>query len=121
MYELNWRLEKCLVPLYLDWLEIYIKVIETFNPYPKTINISVEFTPINRPDLNWEEISEQWVELIFAVIRESRENLDEERFNKWIELIKDIVHNNPDWESRWHYEKVMFNFYKIDINSKGTN
>ncbi len=118
LYELNWRLEKCMVPLFLDWIEIYIKVIKLFNPFPKIINIESEFSPIKNPEMNWEEISEQWVELVFAVIRESREsreNLDEERFNKWIELIKDIVHNNPDWESRWHYEKVMFNFCKIDI------
>lgn len=115
LYELNWRLEKCMMPLVMDWIENYEKVIKLFNPFPKVINIESEFSPIKNPELNWKEISRQWIDLVFAIIRESREDLDEERFNKWIELIKDVVHHNQEWKARWHYEQIMLNFYKLNI------
>lgn len=116
LYELNWRLEKCIVPLYVNWIEIYTKIIEKYNPYPKLINIKAQYTPEENPDLDWETISQQWIELVFAIIREAHEDLDEKRFNKWINLIKEIVRLDNIWSAKWYYEKIMFNLFKLNIN-----
>jgi len=117
LYELNWRLETTLTPLFMNWVDKITPIINTFNPYPGQVEI--EKATI-RPDkdeyknLDWERIGKYWVDLIFALARESREDQDEKRFDKWINIIKDVVKRQPDWQARWYYEKCLFYLFRFN-------
>ncbi len=114
--ELNWRLEKALVPL----LEIAVKlesVITTFNPFPALVRIDgPSLTPDNtsygRED--WEEIGKAWLELVFALIRNAREEFYPNIFRKWMDLIKDLVQRQPEWQSRYWHEECLYHLIRLD-------
>ncbi|MBC9784992.1 SIR2 family protein [Heliobacterium chlorum] len=119
LYELTWRLEKSLVPLFSDWCEKITEVIDEYNPFPNLISSeNASIRPDNNiyKDLNWTDICSNWVELVFALVREARKDLDNTRFRKLMELIKQVVKQNTEWQLRWFYEECLFAIYSLDQN-----
>ena len=116
-YELNWRLETALIPLFMDWVEKITPIIETFNPYPGLVE--VEDAAI-RPDndkykqLDWKSIEKCWVELVFALAREAREDQDESRFRFWMDRLEKVVKQHTEWQARWFYEECLFHLFRFD-------
>jgi hypothetical protein len=117
LYELNWRLEKALIPLFMNWVKKITQIIETFNPYPQLVKI--EDAAI-RPDkeeykrLKWKLIGECWVELVFALAREAREDQDEKRFHLWMDRLEKVVKERTEWQARWFYEECLFYLFRFD-------
>ena len=117
LYELNWRLETTLMPLFMNWVEKITPVLETFNPYPGLVEIE---NATIRPDkeeyqqLGWKSIGECWVELIFALARESREDQDEKRFWLWMDRLEKVVKQRGEWQARRFYEECLFYFFRFD-------
>lgn len=115
--ELNWRLETSLIPLFLDWINKLETVIKKYNPFHKLIEIggaTVRADIKEYQDLDWLEIRKKWVNLAFAVVREAREDQDEERFYFWVNLLKPIVKQDIQWQSRWFYEQCLFHLFQFN-------
>ena len=102
LYEFNWRLEKCLMPIFNHLIPYYESVIEKYDPYGlKDIkNINCELQP-------------KWLDLCFAILRWSREELDENRWSKYLQLLKKITKDDifrkiacimSKYFMRWHYQ-----------------
>jgi hypothetical protein len=118
LYELNWRLEKTLTPLFISWIKKIIPVINVYNPYPQYIEYESE-NQINPnkneyEQLNWEHISKCWVQLVFALAREAREDLDRERFERWLQKLEKIIEQKTEWKARWFYEKCLFSLFEFN-------
>jgi len=117
LYELNWRLKTALIPLFMNWLKKITPIIETFNPYPRLVEI--EDAAI-RPDKeeykrwDWKSIGECWVKLIFALAREAREDQDEKRFHLWMDRLEKVVKERTEWQARWFYEECLFYLFRFD-------
>lgn len=119
VYEINWRLEKSLIPLFSLWINQIIAVIKAYNPFPKIItNEEAVIKPDSTDYINfdWAEIGKCWVDLVFRLIKTYRQDMDRENFNKWMELIKNIVSQNEEWQARWYFEKCLF--YLMSLNQK---
>jgi len=50
-------------------------------------------------------------------MREYREYHWKETFDKKVELIKNIVDQNSEWQARWFYEKCLFSLLQLKFNS----
>lgn len=117
LYELNWRLEKTLTPLFMNWVEKITQILDTFNPYPNLVEIKDAAV---RPDeekykqLDWQSIAEWWVELVFALAREAREDQDEKRFRLWMDRLEKVVKQRIDWQVRWFSEECLFDLFRFD-------
>jgi len=117
LYELNWRLETALIPLFMDWVEKITPIIETFNPYPGLVEVK---DAAIRPDndkykqLDWKSIEKCWVELVFALAREAREDQDESRFRFWMDRLEKVVKQHTEWQARWFYEECLFYLFRFD-------
>lgn len=117
LFELNWRLEKTLTPLLLSWVEKIVPILELFNPFPRVIEIKEARI---RPDieeyryLDWGIIGMSWVELVFAIVREAREDQDELRFRLWMDRINSVVRQSEEWQARWYYEECLFALHSFD-------
>jgi hypothetical protein len=117
LYELNWRLETTLTPLFLNWVEIIEPILHTFNPYPRLVKL--EEASI-RPDkdeykhLDWKAIGEVWVQLTFALAREAREDQDEKRFRLWMDRLRGVVKQRVEWQARWFYEDCLFYLFQLN-------
>lgn len=116
LYELNWRIETSLMPLFLGWAITIEQILKQINPFPKSLSFETEI----RPDHSvyqaekWASIEEKWVSLAFAVIREARDDQDEARFGEWIGLLGTIVTRNAVWQARWFYEQCLFYLARLD-------
>lgn len=120
LYELNWRIETSLVPLYTEYLSKMIVIIEKFNAIFQTKYIFrnqeklKDFKSNLTSTIDWQFLQKCWVELIFAIIREARGDHNVVEFDRWVDTIEDIVKQSPEWTSRWYYEKALFNLFKLD-------
>ncbi len=117
LFELNWRLERALVPLFTDWVEKITSVLERINPYPSTVEIPGATVTPRRPEyrgLDWHRLTERWVELTFAVARTAREDQNEPVFRRWMDLLKGVVDRRPEWRARWFYEECQYRLFRGD-------
>ena len=117
LYELNWRLETALVPLFMDWVEKITPVMETFNPYPKRLEIegaTIKPDEDEYKQWDWKSIGDCWVGLTFALAREAREDQDEKRFRLWLTRLEEVVKQRTDWHARWFYEECLFYLFRFD-------
>ncbi len=115
LYELNWRLEVALKPLFTNWVDGITTVVEKINPFPKCIAKSEDCINPNDNLLDWSSIRDCWVELNFALARNAREDQDIKRFTLCMEKLEKVINNRLDWVARWHYEMCLFNIFKLDI------
>lgn len=117
LHELNWRLERCFMPLFSDWDLSISEVLETYNPFPGLIDVPAATV---RPDSDehqsrdWDNIAGCWVELAFALARSAREEQDEGRFRRWMDRLKNLVGRSDEWRARWHYEECLFHLFRLD-------
>ncbi|MDD5622855.1 MAG: SIR2 family protein [Actinomycetota bacterium] len=117
LYELVWRLKKSMFPIFEVWIERIKIIIDKINPFPELIDIDAEYNPRNKKysDLNWERISENWVEVVFVLIKESRLDNNIDLLNELMDSVSKIVHKNVRWEAEWFYQKSLSCLNQFDI------
>jgi hypothetical protein len=125
IYELNWRLEITLTPLFTPWVEKIRLVLELYNPFPQFINLTeATFRPDNQEfsgqEWKWAEIRNAWVELAFALARVAREDHNEEQFHLWMGNLEKLISHNPEWKARWFYEKCLFYIFRVEFEQAQT-
>lgn len=117
LYELNWRLETTLTPLFMDCIEKITQTLNAFNPYPRFVEIEGATIKPDKDEykqLDWTSIGKCWVELVFALAREAREDQDEKHFRLWMDRLKNVVNQRTEWQVRWFYEECLFCFFRFD-------
>lgn len=101
-YEINWRLERALCPLFLDWVKIIEEALAS--TVPDQIKDSSD-------QMYLEEV---WINLAFAVTREAREDFDAARHDRWMERLQPLISSRPEWQARWHYEHCLHALWRLD-------
>lgn len=122
LYELNWRMERYLMPIFNDWMDIYENVLQKYNPFPKQIESSKDIvSPALENGLkikDWSDINIYWIELKLSLLRLYREEGFKE---KWISLSSEIdkIYSCIPAKliARYHYEKCLFHLFQLDINA----
>lgn len=122
LYEMNWRIEKYLMPIFNDWVKFYENVLEKYNPYPDRIKTETNvLSPISfegKKISEWNIISRYWLELKLSLLRLYRE---EGFIDKWQSLFSKLesVYDNmpPELVARFHYERCLFSLFQLDITS----
>lgn len=119
LFELNWRLERALMPLGGIATNI-AQVVKRVNPYPEQCEMEgAEFTPRaeEHKNLDWGRLGSCWVDLIFALARSNREDIDSDKFRDWMGLIETVSEQRLEWKARWCYEECLFHLYCLDENA----
>lgn len=119
IYELNWRLEKCLCPIFNDNIDIYTSVIEKYNPFPDKLTIETASVTRNietHKNLDWERIEVEWLELHISMMRYYRE---EGHFKEW-EIINNRIQQlysviSPEMIARVHHERCLYTLFSLRI------
>ena len=117
LYELNWRLERALIPLFNHWSERIEEALVSFNPYPGLIDLggdSATFQTGGHEQWDRGEVAAQWVELAFALAREAREDQDEGRFRTWMDRLDTVADRRAEWRARWFFEESLFRLFRSD-------
>jgi hypothetical protein len=116
IFELNWRLERCMMPLFLEWVEKFSAVVERYQPIAPSDGTRGLISPnvARYSQLPWTELTEAWLNLVFALAREAREDQDSSRFEKWMALAEPSRTQRSEWGARWHQEQCLFGLMRLD-------
>jgi hypothetical protein len=117
LYELNWRLERTLTPLFDNWAKKIKDTVEKFNPFPMHVEMENALITADKDEYksyNWNKIGECWVELAFSLVREARENNNKENFSLWMNRLESLLETRREWKERWFYEKCLFYLSTFD-------
>ncbi len=118
LYEFNWRIEKCLIPIYNDLIEHYESVINNYNPFPNQIKIKNAITPDskNKKELDWEEITFKWFELQLSMMRFYREEGFHEKWQLIATRLSKLIEKfGPELQSRYFYERCLYSLFALNI------
>ncbi|MEP1382246.1 MAG: SIR2 family protein [Paraglaciecola sp.] len=119
IFELVWRLEKCLHPMFDNIAEVAKLMVDKYWPF-KSINTS-ELNSINMSgskysELNWMEIRFAWLALTFALLRYYRE---EGKTDDWHYIQKLLVELNKylsdDQKEQKQYQEYLFELFNLDV------
>lgn len=118
VFELNWRFERCLMPIFNNLIEIFESINDKYWPF-KTMcpeNAKICLFDSKYKDLNWDEIQNMWLHLSLSMLRFYRE---EGMFEKWDmfnqKLDALIEYFSPEQKAFLHYERVLNALFKLDI------
>jgi hypothetical protein len=119
LYELNWRLEITLTPLFAHWVDKMTTCLRRYNPYPELLtlenaDIRPDQSQDEHNDWNWKLISKAWVELTFALARVAREDHNEVMFNQLMGHLDKVADFGPEWRARWFHEKCLFHMFRFE-------
>ena len=120
LYEFNWRSEKCLMPIYNNFIKYYENVINKYNPFPQIITLEESNDTINPQGnkiLDWRGLSKIWLEIQLSMLRFYRE----EGFHKeWQHLSDKFMKLIPQLSSvqlaNFYYERCLYYLFSLDIS-----
>ena len=100
LLELNWRMEKCLMPIWNNIIPDYEEILNRYDPFclsdnASSINQSADFK-------SW------WTELCFSLLRWSREELDTARWTRYEGILKSIVGADVYAQNRLFCEQIAY-------------
>ena len=118
-FELIWRMEKCLCPIFdnqIEFLEL------TLNRYLPLVDAVAPIDPSSSgpEDAKKRSIPQSWVRdmchhLLLAVLRYYREEGLQEKWNGTCERIERLVTTmSPEYKARFHYERVLAALFAPD-------
>ena len=108
-YEIDWRLEVSMFPLFEDTKGPFEASIQDLFP-----NL-IDGGSIQSPSTLFSDVSieEAWLEIAFALLREAREMYDQQRWNRFKEQIDQIVPRFPRYSDRREYEHALWLMWNI--------
>ena len=109
LYELNWRLEKCLMPIPNNLINDYKAILEKY--------ASIE---ANNSTISAFELKKIYTELCFAILRWSREELAPETWNCYENKLKKLIGSEIDAQNHLFYEQVTYALAKLDLSELDT-
>ena len=114
--ELIWRTDLTLRPMMLDEAHKAAEILEKLNPFP--VQLDLENAETVR-DVSWvgdstlTDVASSWVEVAFAVVKEARDDLDDERFKLWMGRLEKICQLNEEWQVRWYHEQCLYSLMRL--------
>jgi SIR2-like domain len=118
LYELNWRLETALMPIWNHLVTAYEQVLTAINPFPKSLT-DLGSSPVT-PDtpggdaLDWITIRRQWLAVALGLLRHYREERKWAEFDRREKRIAAITDAPSDCLARWCYERCLQGFCNLD-------
>ena len=112
-YELNWRLEISMMPLFETTKEPFERAVEDL------FSSLSGGSPVDPPSRDQRtllpnvDVEEAWLELAFSLLREAREIYDAQRWDHFKERIDQIVATAPKFSDRYHYEQALWMMWNI--------
>ena len=113
LYELNWRMEVSMMPLFDSTKELFEATIDDLFSDLRDGGVADSPSKAVRSVLSGVGIRDAWLEIAFALLREAREMYDEQRWNAFNERIEQVIQLAPEFSDRWHYEHALWLVWNI--------
>lgn len=118
-FELIWRLERCLLPIFNNIAEFCERLLEKYWPFQSgnpPANCQIHPGEDEFQDLPWNDLRQAWLAIAVAMLRFYRE---EGYLNKWKEsenLLKTLSdHLSAEQREFLNYEGFLFSLFTLDL------
>lgn len=118
-FELIWRLERCLLPVFNNIAEFSEKLLEKYWPFQNgnlPANCQIHPGEEKLQDLPWNDLRQAWLAIAVAMLRFYRE---EEYLDKWKEAeirLKTLSdHLSAEQREFLNYEGFLFSLFTLDL------
>lgn len=110
LFEYNWRLEQCLMPILYEDIQYYESIVKRHNPFriKDDLFFSNNAFVVEEDDSEKDFMQRIWIELMFAVLRWKRENLFAEDFVQYKAILEKVLPPFSGYGKRLMYERALF-------------
>jgi hypothetical protein len=121
LYELNWRLERCLCPIPNSMSENYEEILGKYNPFPDVVDVETAMNlreSTEHEKIPWDEIQEKWLELYLSLLRFYREKSFSGKWNTVNKMLEKLYsHLSSQQIASLHFERTMFALFSLNLPS----
>lgn len=110
--ELNWRLETSMIPIFDDYRERFETVVDEL--FPARNDGYEDGVPDTLASDS--KLAESWMEVAMALLRNARENYDEERWTVLNDRIDALISTCPEFADRYRYEQALWKTWNLDMD-----
>ncbi|WP_020207843.1 anti-phage defense-associated sirtuin Dsr2 [Gilvimarinus chinensis] len=119
IFELIWRLERCLLPVFDNIAEICEKILEKYWPFKRespAANCQIYISNTEFRDLPWDDLQQAWLAIGVAMLRFYRE---EGHLEKWkeseiqLKALSDFL--SAEQREFLNYEGFLFSLFTLDF------
>ncbi len=116
LFELNWRLEIALVPIWNDLIVPIQKALAALNPFPESLKDFPQeaISPMTDPTSDWHSLREQWTMLALGLLRLYREERETDQFQIWHKRLAGIPELQSSSKARLNYEFCLYSLSQMD-------
>ena len=113
--ELLWRLDTSMIPLDSKLVRPLESVVYDLMPAMEGESSLEKPNKLsNVDDVLIAEVPEAWLEVMFALLRDAREEFDLERWEKLSEMIDSVVINRAQFTDRYLYEQALWFMWNLE-------
>ncbi len=113
--EILWRMETSLVPLDSDLAKpLEMSLEELFPLLVKGSNPSPSEKISDLVEIPRSEVSNSWLEVSFALLRDARESFDATQWNELKEKVVQVVRHHPQYNDRTYYERALWLTWNLE-------
>ncbi|MCC6750890.1 MAG: SIR2 family protein [Deltaproteobacteria bacterium] len=113
-FELVWRLETALLPLFRDVAEAVERLVNAFDPTLATPRAGDHESDSLPPDYN---LRETWIGLALSLLRDKRRMLAEDEFQALSKMIEEVSRERDEWRNAWSWECALFYLSTLQFTS----
>lgn len=118
-FELVWRLEKCLLPVFNNIGEFCEELLQKYWPFQNETppaNCQIHPGKNNFQDLPWDDLRQAWLAIAVAMLRLYREEGDLDKWQETESLLKTLFdHLSAEQKEFLNYEGFLFSLFNLDI------
>lgn len=115
--ELNWRLERCLTPLFPELTEVITQAIDDVEAFPDVApqpQASLRPGGTGESGRDWPQLRWAWETLCLARLRRSRESQNRAEFEQDVKRLAPLAEARPGAAAALHYEQALYALYCLD-------
>ena len=113
--EILWRVETSLLPLESDLAEPFEKSITELFPLVSSGSRPIPSDKISDlVKISRSDVSDSWLEVSFALLRDARESFDETRWEELQQRIAQVVRHHPQFSDRHYYEQALWLLWNLE-------
>lgn len=116
LYEYNWRINKCLMPIDKDDISVYIKVLCELNPFADIFSLGDNDVIYEKSNKDWQNICQKWIDIYIDIMRAYRENGEFDEFESALSKIEsNHIVLTPEQTAKIHCETVRKHLFEFNV------
>lgn len=120
LFELIWRLDRCLLPLFDDIAQKVEAVLKKYWPFPSTLYSTDYEIVLELPafkHLDWLAIRGAWLELACALLRFYREDDQQDKWQTLYTSLDSLRNYLSDEQKEFlHYQSYLFQLFQLNLS-----